>query len=98
MMEKESKKLVKNSIIMTSIGFLLMMIATTIVYFGMHNLLLAFMVVMLEPSGWFLMWTGLDQIFYKRREEKPELEFYNKNPSCERNVLKLIDETRVIFE
>ncbi len=78
MMEKEEKKEVKKSILMTCAGFVLMMIATTILYFQLHSLVFNFIIVFLEPGGWFLMWTGLDHIFFSGREGKSELEFYTK--------------------
>ena len=42
-------------------------------YFLMHTLLM-----IIEPAGWFLVWTGMGNIIESMRVEKPELDFYNK--------------------
>lgn len=39
-----------------------------------HHVLL----IILEPAGWFLWWTGLDQFYYTVKQKKPELDFYEK--------------------
>lgn len=35
-------------------------------------------IVLLEPAGWFTIWTGLDRILSTREIKKEELEFYSK--------------------
>ena len=37
-----------------------------------------FLVVLLEPGGWFLFWEGLAQIIFESKKVKPELHFYSK--------------------
>ncbi|MBI4652463.1 hypothetical protein HY745_14545 [Candidatus Desantisbacteria bacterium] len=32
----------------------------------------------LEPTGWFMVWYGMDYIFYKMKEDKLSLTFYQK--------------------
>lgn len=34
--------------------------------------------ILLEPSGWFFVWTGLDILFYSSQKERTELEFFTK--------------------
>ena len=37
-----------------------------------------FLIVLLEPGGWFLFWEGLDLVIFKSKELKPNLDFYKK--------------------
>lgn len=41
--------------------------------FSMHILLVVF-----EPAGWFLVWAGMDNLIYRSREQRPDLNFYSK--------------------
>jgi hypothetical protein len=34
--------------------------------------------ITIEPAGWFLVWTGLDQIFSLSRKSKPEYDFMSR--------------------
>lgn len=77
-MESDVRKIVRNGAIITFIGFLLMIGATSIDYFELHGFILSFFKIILEPAGWFIVWFGLDEIFYKAKQQTPELEFYKK--------------------
>jgi len=44
-----------------------------------HNLLM----VLLEPSGWFMAWYGFDKLIEIFRKNKPEVEFYEKMAQSE---------------
>lgn len=37
-----------------------------------------FITILLEPAGWFTMWTGLENIFYTWKGKKEDHEFYDK--------------------
>jgi hypothetical protein len=78
MMENEAKKIRRNGVFITLAGFILMLIATSINFLDLHNFIFSFAIIVLDPAGWFIVWFGLDEIFYKAREKKPELEFYRK--------------------
>ena len=40
--------------------------------------LLRAVLVILEPGGWFLMWTGFDQLISTTKKRLPDLEFFRK--------------------
>jgi hypothetical protein len=46
--------------------------------FHMHLLLVLF-----EPAGWFLLWTGLDHLIYFGKTKRSELYFYGKMTNAE---------------
>jgi hypothetical protein len=76
--KKEHQKLIRKGIILAVLGFLFMLGATFVGHYGKETLLVTFLTVILEPGGWFMMWYGMDQIFYFGKEKKPEYEFYEK--------------------
>jgi len=76
LLAQEEKDTMKKGVIITSIGFITMVIATFL--YDSTIFLLKFIRVILEPAGWFAVWYGLDHLFYLRNQHKPELEFYQK--------------------
>lgn len=62
----------------TLIGLILMLIASYISSLQSKHFLLNSLLVFFEPSGWFLVWAGLDIMFYTASKNKKELNFYNK--------------------
>ena len=47
------------------------------------DVLTKFVFVVLEPSGWFLVWFALDKIFYMSAEKQLESKFYDKMSKCD---------------
>jgi len=75
----EYKSIINEGIIFIFSGILLMFIATFILfYFSEKSLFLTFLVIVLEPGGWFLFWEGLGLIVFKSKEIKPIRDFYRK--------------------
>jgi len=61
------------------IGICLMFIATYILFtYQDASLLTSFLVILLEPGGWFLFWEGLDKLIIESKKETPDLKFYRK--------------------
>ena len=42
------------------------------------GILMNLLIVILEPGGWFAVWTGLEKIFFSDNEKKQEMVFYEK--------------------
>jgi len=79
----EHEKLVKWGVSFVAAGIILMFVATFILfYYGEKTLLLNFLVILLEPGGWFLFWEGLDTIIFRTKGIKSDLEFYRKMSGC----------------
>jgi hypothetical protein len=76
--KKEMTKTRRQSIALTSLGFLLMVATAYIVSLANNSFFMKALQIVLEPSGWFMVWTGLDNIFYNRRRRKPNLAFFLK--------------------
>ena len=46
----------------------------------------SFLVVLLEPAAWFLLWEGMDQIIFNSKSINPELNFYHKMSTAHERV------------
>jgi hypothetical protein len=57
-------------------GVLLMLGASYLSSLNSRNLFLNAVLIMIEPSGWFMIWYGLDEIFYTSKERRNDLQFY----------------------
>ncbi|MBI4210609.1 MAG: hypothetical protein HY544_03840 [Candidatus Diapherotrites archaeon] len=73
----------RNGALLTLAGFAILLAATYISAKWDAGLGASFMLVILEPSGWFTIWTGMEMAFYKSHKEKRELEFYGKMSRAE---------------
>lgn len=84
LLHKETIDLKKRGGLLVAAGLLITLTATTISTFGFikYAFLSNFLVVALEPGGWFLMWTGLDLIFSTLKQKDQNIEFYDKMSKC----------------
>ena len=83
----EIKRIIKLGVTMTVAGSLMLFASSYISVlagrFVTQELVLSLIYTLLEPAGWFMAWTGLDQIFYGTKEKKPEKEFYENMEKCD---------------
>jgi len=83
MLHRENRQLVKNGLFFAAMGVVLMFIASYMLFKNSETFLISFLIVLLEPAGWFLFWEGLWQVIYQPRERRPELQFYEKMSKCD---------------
>jgi len=75
----EHKKKMQNSgWLSTLAGLIIMMFAAWFVYNSGKHFSISILRVITEPAGWFLVWTGLDQVFYKSKNLNTDLNFFEK--------------------
>lgn len=74
----EVAKIKKQGILMAILGVFMIFIAALLYSSSDSNFLIHFLIVLLEPGGWFTAWTGLDQIYYTANQKRPDLDFYRK--------------------
>jgi hypothetical protein len=76
------KQLVKiqkrNGFIFVSSGMLIMILASYISLLKSGNFIMHTLLVMLEPAGWFILWTGLDDLMKIKHIQKAELDLFLK--------------------
>src|SRR3989338_2290685 len=63
---------------MIALGIIIMFGAAIVSYLQSRTLIAHLLLVLLEPAGWFIFWTVLDQIFYEAKKKSPDYEFYEK--------------------
>jgi len=77
--KKVRRKIIHNGELFISFGIFIMLIASIIMFkFPETNIITSFLIVLLEPAGWFLFWEGLNLIIFESKKTEPELEFYRK--------------------
>ena len=88
-LEHEYKKVMNEGILFIFAGMVLMFVATFILfYYSEKSLFLTFIVIILEPGGWFLFWEGLGLIIFKSKEiRNADLKFYRKMSGAGINFL-----------
>lgn len=77
--QKIHHRVIKTGISFASVGVLLMFSATYLLYMKFtESLLMNFLIVLLEPGGWFLFWEGLYMAIFNSKSKRPKLKFYEK--------------------
>jgi hypothetical protein len=77
-LQEETRKVRRNSILAILAGMAMMMAATYISTKKSGDFVLNMFLVVLEPGGWFITWFALEQLFYSSKQKKADLDFYNK--------------------
>jgi len=78
-LNQERKNTIKQGLIFTFFGILLMIITTFIlVEATIKSIVIIFLSVLFEPGGWFFFWEGLNLIIFESKKKTPDLEFYEK--------------------
>jgi hypothetical protein len=77
-LQDQLKKERISGIRMAALGVVFMFIATYLLTYTEKNIWTTFIVVLLEPAGWFTFWEGLDQVLFRAKEITPDLAFYRK--------------------
>jgi hypothetical protein len=68
----------RRSILLTLGGFIIMIATAYVVSISNKSFFYNALQIILEPSGWFMVWTGMDGIIYNARRRKPVLAFNQK--------------------
>lgn len=80
--KKERWDIIKHGLIFVIIGVILMFIASVFLFTYKKTFFISFLIILLEPAGWFLFWEGLNQIVFDSKVKKPDLIFYEKMFRC----------------
>lgn len=79
MLQKEKSNIRKKGLYFVFIGVLLMIIASFILFkVTEKSFFVNFLIILLEPAGWFLFWEGSNLIVFEAKKQDPDLEFYKK--------------------
>lgn len=77
LLRDEKRHIKKVGVGMISAG-IFFMVSATLLIFQDHskNIFFSFLVVFLEPAGWFSFWEGLNHLFFESKKVDPDLDFY----------------------
>ena len=76
---QERSKIIKKGAFFSFVGLCIMLLASFISFtYANKTLFSSFLLVFLEPAGWFLLWEGMYQIVFEAEHTKPKLDFYKK--------------------
>ena len=87
MLKKEVKSIFKMGAAFVILGIISMFAVAVVLFENRGGILQSFLIIMLEPAGWFFFWEGLNQIIFESKKKSPELEFYEKMAKCKVNFL-----------
>ncbi|MBE7412288.1 MAG: hypothetical protein L6Q54_14515 [Leptospiraceae bacterium] len=73
----------KNGAIMTFFGIGMLVVAGYLSSLKSEKFIIHLTKTLLEPAGWFLSWTGMDNIIDQWKTLKNDLEFYKKMSQCD---------------
>jgi hypothetical protein len=85
--QDKCRKKMNKGLLLIAIGIIIMLLNLWINYYWAPSFFITALKVLLEPAGWFLLWTSLDILFYDYAEVKKEREFY-----------KNLSETHILFK
>jgi hypothetical protein len=83
-LDVEKKGIAKRGLYFIITGIAIMFTASAIIFLNtIKSLIVNFLIVLLEPGGWFLFWEGLNQFFFEARKLNPEIKFYKRMENSE---------------
>lgn len=83
LLEKEKKFKIKQGLFLFFLGIIIMALATFILSLKEKTFLFNFLIILLEPAGWFSFWEGLYILVFRIKEESANLKFYQKMSKSE---------------
>lgn len=79
LIETEKRTTIKNGTMFAMVGVLLMFIGVLVLFkLPQENFLTAFLVILLEPAGWFLLWEGMYMVIFESKNKNQDLDFHKK--------------------
>lgn len=88
LIKKEKGKKVAWGLSLAVLGILLMFTATLVLFtYNNNTLFVSFLIILLEPAGWFIFWKGGELAFFESRQLEPDLAYYEKMAKCKINFV-----------
>lgn len=78
-LNEEHRKKVAHGAVFVAVGLILMFTAAWLIFYFHEKLFgIEFLIVLLEPGGWFFFWEGLDDMIFESNTKKKERRFYKR--------------------
>ena len=81
--QHEMNKTRRRGFLLSSLGFIVMIGTAYVVSITNRSFFFNALQIVLEPTGWFMVWSGMDNIFYNSRQRRPNREFNSKMSHAE---------------
>lgn len=81
--EEDIWKVKKTGLFMISLGIFFIFLGAYTNFYPNKSLFTSFLIVLLEPAGWFTLWEGLNHYLFESKRKKPDLKFNRKMIQCE---------------
>ncbi len=84
-LRKQKFKTLKEASIFIAVGIIVMITATLLFLQeeATRGFSISFLIILLEPAGWFLFWEGLNLMIFDAKRNNQSIEFNKKLASCE---------------
>jgi hypothetical protein len=82
-LKQEMNNVRTRGMVLTGSGLLIMIATAFLANMPQKDFLSNALRIIMEPAGWFLAWTGLDQIFSISRRKKTEFDFMSRMSHAE---------------
>ena len=74
---KERSSISRQGWLFTALGVIVMFLAATLLHEdATTSIFLSFLIIVLEPAGWFLFWEGLNLLIFVSKDKTQDYEFY----------------------
>lgn len=84
MLQRDMDGIVRKGLLFVLFGIAIMFAASFVLFeFPEESFVTSFLIILLEPAGWFLFWEGMHMIIFDQKKLKPDLDFYEKMSKCE---------------
>lgn len=80
---KEFGDVRKRGMLFALLGIILLSIITYLFSLKAFSGIIQFVFIVAEPAGWFLIWMGLDNMFFTNKPQKPDMELFKKLAKAE---------------
>lgn len=80
--DAEVKANYRKGFVMALSGVVLLMGAVAVTSFANEKMWHNYLMVILQPAGWFLLWSGMDKIAFGGRQTKIKRDFYSILAKC----------------
>ncbi len=75
---KEFSDVRKKGMIFALLGIMLLAIITYLFSLKTYSEIMQFIFIVAEPAGWFLIWMGIDNMFFTNKPKKPDMELFRR--------------------
>lgn len=82
-LRREIGKSRRDGLILTSVSVTVMLFGAFLPMLKIPQFLANLILVIIEPGSWFMIWNGLDQVFFEPKKRKNELEYLRKMSECD---------------